>query len=401
MTTEKLQTLVDSLESTRDEREALYKWLHQNPELSMQEHETSKRIAAELNTLGYEVHNIGITGQVGVLQNGEGPRVSMRADFDALPIAEETGLAYSADPALGIMHACGHDMHTTALLGAARALAENKDAWSGTFIALFQPGEEAGGGARHMAEDGLADKIPAPEVSFAQHIFATDPSFGFMFRPGRMMTAASNWKVHIHGVAGHGSMPHLAKDPVVVAASIVTKLQAIVSREIDPQEVGIITVGAIHAGVSSNSIPKQATIALNTRASSDAVSQQIQDAMKRVVIAECQAAGLEQAPDFEYLDSVPALFNDEELTHKVKAEFDAFFGEDATTIGKPFTGSEDYPIIPQAWGNVPSCYWGWSGFAEGSKGPANHSPQFAPALQPSLDRGTQAILVAIAPWLVK
>lgn len=400
MGNEKLQQLTDSLESTREDREELYKWFHQHPELSMQEHETSKRIAEELEKLGYEVHNIGITGQVGVLENGDGPRVSMRADFDALPIGEESGLPYAADKDLGRMHACGHDLHTTALLGAARALAENKDAWSGTFIALFQPGEEAGGGARHMADDGLAEKIPAPEVSFAQHVLPVDPAFGFVFRPGRMMTAASNWKVTIKGAGGHGSMPHLTKDPIVVAASIIEKLQTIPSREVDPREVAVVTVGSIHSGESSNSIPNEAVMGINTRASSDELSERIQDSMKRIIRAECEAAGFDEEPQIDYLDSVPALCNTEDLTEKVQANFTEFFGEDLVGTIPPATGSEDYPIIPKAWGDVPTCYWGWSGFEEGVKGPANHTSHFNPALQPTLDRGTQAILVAVAPWLI-
>lgn len=397
----KLKKVTDSIEKTREDREELYKWFHQHPELAMKEKETSARIAEELEKIGFEVHNIGITGQVGVLENGEGPRVSMGADFDALPIAEESGLPYAVDPSLGRMHACGHDLHTTALLGAARALAENRDAWSGTFIALFQPGEEAGGGARHMAEDGLADKIPAPDASFAQHVFPVDPAFGFVFRPGRMATAASNWKVTIHGAGGHGSTPNKTQDPIVVGAAIVDKLQTIVSRETDPREVAVVTVGSFHAGESSNSIPNEAVLGINTRASSNELSEEIQNSMKRIVRAECQAAGFDKEPDIEYLDSVPALVNTEDLTEDTMANFEDFFGDDLVATVPPFTGSEDYPIIPQAWGNVPTCFWGWSGFKEGSRGPFNHTSHFNPALQPTLDRGTEAILVAVAPYLMQ
>jgi len=400
MAQENLQKIVDSLESSRAEREELYKWFHQHPEMSMQEHETSKRIAEELEKLGLEPQNIGVTGQVAVIENGEGPSVAFRADFDALPITENTGLDYSADPELGMMHACGHDLHTTALLGAVRALVENKDLWSGTFIAVHQPGEEGGGGARHMVDDGLADKIAAPDVCFAQHVFNEDPAFGFVFTPGRFLTAASNWRIHIHGEGGHGSRPHLAKDPIVVAASIITKLQTIVSREVDPNEVAVVTVGSIEGGKSTNSIPYTVTLGVNTRASNDELSEYVQNAIKRIVIAECQAAGIEQEPEFEYLDSVPAVINDEDLTDQLMAQFREFFGEDQAVEIPPLSGSEDYPFIPNAWG-VPSVMWGWSGFAAGSEAPGNHTDKFAPELPDALERGTQAILVAAAPWLMK
>lgn len=207
-------------------------------------------------------------------------------------------------------------MHTAALLGATKALAENRELWHGTFIALFQPGEEAGGGARKMVEDGLVDKLPKPDVAFAQHIMSIDPPFGFMMLPGRATTAASNWRVRIPGVSGHGSMPEKANDPIVTAASAIMRLQGVAAREIDPREVGIITVGSVHGGVSTNSIPDVVELGINTRASSDEISEQLQQAIKRVVIAECEASGAPGEPEFEYLDSVPTLVNEVDLSDR-------------------------------------------------------------------------------------
>lgn len=395
MATENFQKLIDTLENTRAEREELYKWFHQHPELSMEEHETAARIEEELKRLGLEVQTFAGTGKVAVIQNGEGPVVLFRSDHDALPIAEESDVDYAAPYELGKMHACGHDMHTTAQLGAVGALVRNKDLWSGTFIALFQPGEEAGGGARRMVEDGLVDRLPKPDYVFGQHIFAEHPPYGFIFTPGRMTTAASNWKVRIHGKSGHASLPHRSVDPIPTAASIVTRLQAAVAREVDPLEIAIISVGSINGGTTSNSITDMVELGINTRASTDAISEQIQNIMKRVVTAECEAGNCPQPPEFEYLDSVPVVYNDQELTERVKDTFTEFFGEDLVQYGPGFPGSEDFPIIPNAW-DVPYFFIGWSGFEEGQAGPPNHSKGFVPQIQPSLDRGSISVLLAAA-----
>ena len=254
MANEKIQKLIDTLESTRSEREQLYKWFHQHPELSMDEHETAARIEEELKRLGLDVLTFAGTGKVAIIENGEGPTVLFRSDHDALPITEESDVDYAPPAGAGKMHACGHDMHTASHLGAVGALVRNKDLWSGTFIALFQPGEEAGGGARRMVEDGLVDRLPKPDYVFGQHVFSEDPPLGFIFTPGRMTTAASNWKARIFGKSGHGSTPHRSIDPIPTAGAIVTRLQAAVAREVDPLEIGIISVGSIHGGTSSNSI---------------------------------------------------------------------------------------------------------------------------------------------------
>lgn len=400
MVNENIEKLLATLEETRAEREELYKWFHRNPELSMEEHETAARIEEELKRMGLEVQTFAGTGKVAVIENGDGPTVLFRSDHDALPIAEDTGADYAAPAEKGVMHACGHDMHTAAHLGAVNALVRNKDAWSGTFIALFQPGEEAGGGARRMVEDGLVQRLPKPDYVFGQHVLAEDPPLGFAFTPGRMTTAASNWKVRIHGKSGHGSLPHRAIDPIPTAGTIVPRLQAAVAREIDPLEIGIISVGSIHGGTSSNSICDLVELGINTRASTDEISEQIQDIMKRVITAECEAGNCPEPPEFEYLDSVPVIYNDRDLTERLKNTFTDYFGEELVGWGTGLSGSEDFPVIPNAW-DAPYVFIAWSGFEEGHDGPPNHNKGFLPQLQPTLDRGSMSVLLAAATVMAK
>ncbi|MCP1388612.1 amidohydrolase [Corynebacterium aquatimens] len=400
MVNENIEKLSATLEETRAEREELYKWFHRNPELSMEEHETAARIEEELKRMGLEVQTFAGTGKVAVIENGDGPTVLFRSDHDALPIAEDTGADYAAPAEKGVMHACGHDMHTAAHLGAVNALVRNKDAWSGTFIALFQPGEEAGGGARRMVEDGLVQRLPKPDYVFGQHVLAEDPPLGFAFTPGRMTTAASNWKVRIHGKSGHGSLPHRAIDPIPTAGTIVTRLQAAVAREIDPLEIGVISVGSIHGGTSSNSICDLVELGINTRASTDEISEQIQDIMKRVITAECEAGNCPEPPEFEYLDSVPVIYNDRDLTERLKNTFTDYFGEELVGWGAGLSGSEDFPVIPNAW-DAPYVFISWSGFEEGHDGPPNHNKGFLPQLQPTLDRGSMSVLLAAATVMAK
>lgn len=282
---ENLQVLFAALDATRAEREELYTWFHQHPELSMQEEHTAARVKEELRAYGCEVLSLAGTGRVGILRNGDGPTVLFRADMDALPIAEDSGLEYAVAKERGLMHACGHDFHTACLLGATRAYAAHPEAWSGTLIALFQPGEEAGGGAQKMVDDGLADKIPQPDVALAQHVGPFAPDYAMTTRPGALMAEATNWKITVYGRGGHGSQPHLSTDAVVLAANIITRLQTVIAREFGPQQMGILTVGSVHAGASSNSIAESAQLGINTRAMSPEATEQIVVALKRIVRA--------------------------------------------------------------------------------------------------------------------
>ncbi|MGO1459647.1 MAG: amidohydrolase [Flaviflexus sp.] len=394
-----------TLERTREDRAELYKRFHQIPELSLQESETSSLIAERLRALGLDPTAVGGTGLVAVLKNGDGPVVAFRADIDGLPVAEKSGKDYastatttSADgETVGLMHACGHDVHIVSLLGALEALVESKDDWSGTFVAVFQPAEETAEGARAMVEDGLAEAMPKPDVFLAQHVMSTLLVGTVGTRAGEFMAAAASIKVTVHGSGSHGSMPHAGVDPVVLASAIVLRLQTIVSREISPAESAVVTVGAIRSGSKSNVIPETATLLINTRAFDDAVEKQIHAAIERIVRAECDASGSPRPPEFEYYDRFPLTVNDEDVTDRVQDAFDHRFGDRSIVVGA-MSGSEDFTILPDVLG-VPSCYWVIGGFKEG-KGVPNHSPFFAPEIS-SIDTGAEAIIAASMEWLGK
>jgi hippurate hydrolase len=395
----------------------LYQDLHRHPELSFQEVRTAGLATDRLRALGYDVHTgIGGTGLVGVLRNGEGPTVLARADMDALPVREATGLPYastatttdSAGRETPMMHACGHDMHVTCLLAAAQLLAEHQDAWSGTFIALFQPAEELGAGARAMVEDGLADVIPRPDVALGQHVMGL-PHDTVASRPGAALSAADSIKVTLHGRGTHGSMPHYGTDPILLGSAVVMRLNAIVSRELPPGHFGVVTVGSFQAGSKSNIIPESATLLLNLRSYDERTRQQLRDAVERVVRAECEASGSPTPPRFEYVDPFPLTDNSQDVYDKVSAAFAEHFGDKATLM-HPSTGSEDFSDIPRALG-IPYLYWIWGGFdpetyhRASDAGtlsnviPGNHASTFAPVMEPTFRTGTSAMTVALMSYL--
>lgn len=396
----------------------LYLHFHRNPELSYVEHQTHDRIVRELEGLnGVEVvAGIGETGLVGVLRNGDGPTVLMRADIDGLPVRELTGLEY-ASTAEGVsvdgeqspvMHACGHDVHISALLGATRLLSEHLDRWSGTFLALFQPAEERAGGARKMVEDGLVDRIPSPEVAFSQHVMAT-PAGNVHACLGPSFSTADSIKVTVFGRGGHGSMPHTTVDPVVLASMIVLRLQTVVSRETRPGEFAVVTVGKMTVGSKVNIISDRAELQLNVRTYDEQTRERVLAAIERIVHAECEASGSPAPPTFEYFDQFPMTVNDEAVTERVREAFASAFG-DRYVEELPSTGSEDFSEIPNAFG-IPYCYWIVGGadretYADAEKRGAvateiagNHSPFFAPAMHPTLESATKAIIVAAVEWM--
>jgi hippurate hydrolase len=398
-------------------QEDLYRDLHQHPELSHQEHRTADLVVGRLRACGYEVHDrIGGTGVVGVLRNGSGPTVLMRADMDALPVQEATGLPYAstvrANDAAGkdvpVMHACGHDVHVTCLLGAAALLAEGTDHWKGTAIALFQPAEEVGDGARSMVDDDLADAIPSVDVALAQHVMPTPAGFVGTHR-GAVLAAADSMLIKVYGRGAHGSMPQSAVDPVVLAAMIVVRLQTIVSREVAPADTVVLTIGSIQAGSRSNVIGDHAVLELNLRTYDEAVRVTVLDAIRRIVNAECQASNSPREPEFELYDRFPLTVNDDDVTDRVSDAFTGYFGEKFKTMAAQ-SASEDFSDIPAALG-VPFTYWGIGGIDEqqyreaadagrvAREIPVNHSPTFAPVIQPTLDTGTQALVVAALAWL--
>lgn len=410
-------SVLTKLGNVRSWQADLYQDLHRHPELSHQEHETASKVAERLGRCGFEVHEgVGGTGVVGVLRNGDGPTVLLRADMDALPMRETTGLPYASTVVttdargheLPVAHACGHDMHVTCLLGAADLLASGSEHWHGTLVALFQPAEETGDGARSMVDDGLAGLIPAPDVAFAQHVLPA-PAGRVGTHAGPTLSAADSMRVTIHGRGGHGSMPQATVDPVVLAAMIVVRLQTVVSREVPPTETAVLTVGSIQAGTKSNIIPDRAVIELNVRTYSPQTRQTVLDAIRRIVSAECQASGCPEDPEFELFDRFPLTDNDAATTERVAEAFRSFFGDRAQDLGQQ-TASEDFSDIPAALG-IPYTYWGvgctdadaYRKAADAGRVaqdiPVNHSPAFAPVIQPTLDIGTQALVVASLAWL--
>ncbi|HCE60800.1 amidohydrolase [Janibacter terrae] len=410
---ERTTDVLARLDETRERREELYRHLHSHPELSHEESETAALVAQRLTGSGYDVRTgIGGTGVVGVLTRGEGGRVLLRADMDALPVPEATRLDYASTVTtrdtkgeeVPVAHACGHDVHVTCLLEAADLLASAPEgAWSGTVIALFQPGEERGDGAGRMVEDGLAEVVGPVDVAMAQHVLAF-PAGTVATRPGPVLSAADSIRITVHGRGSHGSMPQTAVDPVVLAAMIVLRLQTIVSREIGPTDPAVVTVGSIHAGTKSNVIGDHAVLEVNTRTYSDGTRRRVLEAIERIVRAECQASGSPHEPQLELYDRFPATVNDEATTARVRAAFDEHFGADSRELPLQ-SASEDFSDIPTALG-VPYTYWAIGGIdpqryaAAEAAGrvdediPANHSPAFAPVIRPTLDVGVRALVVA-------
>lgn len=385
-----------------------YQWLHRHPELSMAETETCNFIEKQLQDFGYQTEIIG-GGVVGILQNGTGKTTLFRADMDGLPVREETGLAYASTITrrdrdgneVPAMHACGHDVHITAGLGAARVLAEHRDSWSGTHIALFQPGEETAEGAKSMIEAGLVEKIPRPDVAFGQHVLTGPmPAGSVGTHIGAILSTGASLKITLHGKGSHGSMPHMGIDTVVLAAAIVLRLQTIVSREIDPFQMAVVTVGSVQAGTKSNIIPERATLLVNIRAYDVEVREHLLTAIKRIVNAECAAAGSPEPAEFELYDSYPLTANDPQTTEKVTEAFIAHFGAERVGDCGEVPASEDFSTIPDAFG-IPYCYWGLGGFRDDDPKFPNHNPKFAPVMQPTLTTGIEAVLAAVMAWLGK
>lgn len=398
--------------------EALYIDLHRHPELSFQETRTAGVIARALEGLGLEyVEGLGKTGVATVIRNGEGPVVWLRADMDALPVPEQTGLDYAStargtDPAgldVPVMHACGHDMHVTAMLGALERLDATRAEWSGTVVAVFQPAEEYGAGAQAMIADGVLDRFPRPDIVLGQHLTPL-PAGVIGVRPGTQMAASDGLTVTLLGRGGHGSRPHSTIDPVVMAAATVMRLQTVVSREIDPREMGVVTVGSIHAGLKNNIIPAEAKLELSLRYPDEAARTNILGRVERIIRAEAQASGAEEAPVITVDHSLPPTINDRAATARLTAAFDTAFGDGTVIDPGMFTGSEDVSWFARAAG-VPLVYWFWGGvdpqkYADAVAAgtvekdiPTNHSPFFAPVLHPTIERGVDALVVAAREFL--
>jgi amidohydrolase len=396
----------------------VYRDLHRHPELSFAEHRTSNVIIEHLSALGIEtLTGLGGTGVVGVVRNGAGPTVMLRADMDALPVLEETGLDYAStdrgpDPDgrdVPIMHACGHDMHVTCLLGATSILARNTNAWSGTLVVVFQPGEEVGSGATAMIDDGLFDRVPAPAVVLGQHV-APAPAGMLGAHPGPAFAGSDGLTVRLFGRGGHGSRPETTVDPVVMAAATVMRLQTVASREVAAAETAVVTVGQLHAGSKSNIIPEEATLGISVRTTDAAVRERVLGAVHRIIRAEAAASGAPREPEIVPRESFPPLINDPDATRRVTDAFRSAFGAENILEPGAVTGSEDVSFLATASG-APLVFWLLGGTDAAqiasavSKGtmerdiPSNHSSHFAPVIHPTLDRGIAALIVAAIQWL--
>jgi hippurate hydrolase len=415
---------------------ALYKELHASPELSFKEAKSSQRMANELKALGFDVTtgvgsawvkakalaNAGKVhdgvdgyGVVGVMRNGEGPTVLIRADMDALPLEERTKAPYSSVATgvdyLGneapVMHACGHDVHMASWVGAARRLAAMKDQWKGTLVMVAQPGEELGLGALAMIDDGLFERFPRPDYNIALHVNGVDAAGSVAYTSGYALANVDTVDVIVKGVGGHGAMPQLAKDPIVISAEIINALQTLVSRELDPLESGVVTVGAINAGHKHNIIPDQAHLQITVRSYTEETRRLLLDGIRRIARAQALSAGLPESLSPEVKVEKAAMtstYNDPALAARVAGALKASLGESRVYEIRPTMGGEDFAYFGKTDPKIPSfIFWIGGGdpkavaaFKSGKAGnpPSNHSPFFAPVPDPTLKTGVEALTLS-------
>ena len=405
------------LQSLLPDLEALYTDLHAHPELSMQESRTANLVADRLRAAGYDVTTrVGKTGVVGLLRNGDGPAIMLRADMDALPVEEMTGLPYASKAkatnregkTVPVMHACGHDMHVAWLVGATTLLAQARDVWRGTLMAVFQPAEETAEGAQAMIDDGLFNRFPKPDVVLGQHVMV-GPAGNIGGRAGSITSAADSLQIRLFGRGAHGSMPQASIDPVVMAAATVMRLQTIVSRELAATEAAVVTIGALQAGTKENVIPDDAVIKLNVRTFDPDVRKRVLAAIERIANAEAAASGAPRPPEITMLDHYPLGVNDADSSARVANAFRQHFSADRVRQVEAASASEDFGLFGTEW-RVPSMFWFVGGtdpdvYAEAkaageiNKIPTNHSPYFAPVMHPTLETGVETMVVGTLTWL--
>jgi amidohydrolase len=410
-------TVLTKLGQLLPELEKLYTDIHAHPELSMQEKRTAGIAAERLKAAGYEVTSgVGQTGVVGVLRNGDGPTVMLRADMDALPVQEATGLPYASKATstdrdgktVPVMHACGHDMHVSWLVGAATLLAQARGAWHGTLIPLFQPAEETGEGAQAMIDDGLFKRFPKPDVVLGQHVMP-GPAGVIGSRTGVITSAGDSLQIRLFGRGAHGSMPQASIDPVVMAAATVMRLQTIVSREVAATDAVVLTIGALQAGTKENVIPDEAVIKLNVRTFDEDVRKRVLAAIERIVKAEAEASRAPKPPEITTIDHYGMVTNDSAATRRIADAFRQYFPADRVKETGPTTASEDFGSFGAEW-HAPSVFWFIGGTdpaiyakakADGrlAELPTNHNPRFAPVIHPTLETGVEAMVVATQAWL--
>ena len=406
--------IVNRYQPDLKEYEEAYKKIHKDPELSRKETKTATIAAEHLKKLDFEVHEkIGGHGIVGLFRNGHGRTVLLRADMDALPVREQTGLPYASvkhmedkdgnlKPA---MHACGHDMHVAMLMAVSTLLKSARGEWSGNLIALFQPDEETAGGAKAMVDDGLYERfgLPIPDFVLGQHLAGRIKGGVVSLGAGPMLTVVDHLDVTIPGVGGHSSAPQGCVDPIVIASQIIVRLQTIVSREIDPADFAVVSCGSFHGGEVANVIPDHVTLKLDIRAYRPQVRDTLMRCVKRIVDAECEASGTPQKPTIKALLRTPPLINDEVLVKLLSQPLSQHFGEDFQVM-KPGSAGEDISNLATP-KQIPYAYW-WLGCVDPKewdeavkndkilKLSSNHSPFFAPAIEPTMKTGVEAFAIA-------
>jgi len=394
------------VEAVYPEAHALYLDIHQNPELSSHEVQTAAKLAGRLRGLGYEVtEHVGGTGIVAILKNGAGPTVMLRTELDALPVEEKTGLPYASkvrtkDDAgrdVPVAHACGHDLHMAAIVGTAAVMAHSKNTWHGTLMLIGQPAEETIGGAKRMIDDGLLTRFPKPDVAVAMHVGNLLPAGTVGIVSGIYNTNADSLRITIYGKGGHGSAPHTAIDPIVIAARTILALQTIASREVKPGEMAVVTVGYIQAGTKNNIIPDQAELGLTVRTRNAEVRKQVLAAIARITKAEAEAAGAPRAPSVDRYEGTDLVYNDPALALRLKRALEGALGKDNVLVEEPITASEDFSYFVEQ--GIPGFYFSLGGadpekfaqaMAAGTMLPSNHSPLFAPDADPALHTGIAA-----------
>ena len=402
--------------------EQLYLDIHQHPELSFHENRTASKLAEELRKVGFTVtEHVGGNGIVGILKNGTGPVILVRTDMDALPIEEQTGADYASKVKVknekgidvGVMHACGHDAHMTVWTGTARAMARNKDKWSGTLMFIGQPAEERGKGARDMLADGLYERFPVPDYALALHVNANLPAGKISYIPRYAMANVESMDIDVYGIGGHGAYPHTTVDPVVLAANIILNIQTIVSREISPLEPAVITVGSIHGGTKHNIIPDRVHLQLTLRSYSEETRKKIVQNIKRICKGEAIAAGLPEKlwPKVTLADEfTPALYNNPALLKKAVASIQKEIGQENVEKEKPVMGGEDFarygktkhkvPVFMFGLGAVPkSMYEEYK--KEKKQLPSLHSSKFLPDRKPTIITGIRGMTSALIDLLKK
>jgi amidohydrolase len=410
------QRIISKADALTPELELFYKDLHQSPELSLQEKNTSKKIADKLRDLGFEVtENFGGFGVVGVLKNGKGPTILIRTDMDGLPVEEQTGLTYASKvkatdkngKQVSVMHACGHDIHMSVFVGAAKALVSLKDSWNGTLVMIGQPAEEIGVGAKAMLDGGLYSKFPKPDYAIALHDNSFLPAGQVGIKKEYVAANVDRIDITVYGKGGHGAAPHSTIDPIVMASQMVLAFQTVVSRETNALEPSVLTVGSIHGGNTHNIIPNEVKIQITTRNYSDQVRLKTIESIKRISRGIALSAGMpeDKLPKVE-VDSLwtPSTYNDPELTQKVTNSLISMLGKENVTEVPPNMVGEDFAYYSRTAEKIPSCIF-WLGAVDPAKVqqskkenkplPSLHAPNYAPLPAPTINTGVKAMTISV------